>query len=144
MKEISKFVSAEQKNLIDPESGYFKALEFVSNPVIYFSNYRKELVADGFLDVDICQQALAEMAELEEIISNEDMSVVNSRVREALTAEYGSQEWVNSTFGILKEAGFTKDQALAWAILDDDDMTDAELLKERTQRYFIHVLYNEV
>lgn len=136
--------SAEQEYLIDARSGYFKALQFASSPVAYFSAYREELNRDGFADSDICGQAMAEMAELENIICNEEIAVSDVRVQGILAAEYDSEAWVRQTFGILKEAGFTRDQAMAWVILDDDELTDEERKKERTQRYFIHTVYDEV
>ncbi len=82
------------------------------------------------------------MAELEDVMGSQDISSMDSRVREMLDVEYGSEAWVRTTFGILKAAGFTKDQALAWVILDDEELTSEELLKERKQRYFIQNLYD--
>lgn len=142
MNETPKFESAEKEYFIDPESGYYNALSFANDPVKYFSAYRQQLIDDGFADSDICQQALAEMAELEDVIGSQDISSMDSRVREMLDVEYGSEAWVRTTFGILKAAGFTKDQALAWVILDDEELTSEELLKERKQRYFIQTLYD--
>lgn len=136
--------SAEKKYFIDPESGYYNALSFVSDPVKYFSAYRQQLIDEGFEDSDICQQALAEMAELEDILGSQDIPMLNSKVKEMLNVEYGSEAWVKITFGILKDAGFTKEQAFAWVILEDEELTNEELLKERTQRYFIKALFEEL
>lgn len=87
---------------------------------------------------------MAEMAELENIISNEDMAIADVRVRAMLAAEYDSEARVRLTFGILKEAGFTRDESLAWVVLDDAEFTNEELLKERAHRYFIQAVYSEV
>ncbi|MES2749675.1 MAG: hypothetical protein V4606_04765 [Patescibacteria group bacterium] len=135
--------SAEQMYIIDRESGYFKALAFATDPVAYFANHRTELIAQGHENKNICQQAIADMGELEDILGNNDMQVADSRVHALRTAEHGSEEWIQLTFGILKDAGFTKDEALAWAILDDEESTAEEKLQERTARYFIQALYTE-
>jgi len=112
-------------------------------PVAYLTAYREGLIADGFEDGEICQQAIAEIAELEDIIRNENIGVKDARVREMLAAEYGSETWVMQTFGMLKLAGFTREQAIAWALIDDGELTKAERFKERTIRYFIDAVYSE-
>jgi len=88
-----KFESAEDTFLIDPESGYFRALDFVTNPVGYFSNYYQDLVDNGFLKETFGLQAIPEMSELEEIICNEDIPVENEQDKLMLESAYGSKEW---------------------------------------------------
>ncbi len=136
------FVSREKDFLIDRESGYFSALEFSRNPVNYLEAYRDELIKDGFASEDRCQQTTAMICELEDIISNEDIAVKDERVRQMINAEYNSESWIRITFGLLKAAGYSKEEALAWVILDDDRYTPEDLLKERTQRYFIQQVYD--
>ncbi len=141
--ESNNFYSKEKEYIIDPESGYFKAIAFASDSVAYCRDCIRTLIDEGFEDDSLCQQVLADIMEIEEIISNEDIAVKDGRVRAMLELEYGSESWVRVTFTILKEAGLTQEQALAWVILDDPELTSEELLKERTVRYFIQDLYSE-
>jgi hypothetical protein len=134
--------SAEEKYIIDRESGYFKALQFSRNPVEYVRMYLQGLIDDEFADEDVYQQAMAEVAELGEIIDNEHIAVTDTQVLALQQAEPGSEAWAKTLFLIFKQAGFTKEQALAWVILDDPEMTAEELLKERRLRYFIMQLYD--
>ncbi len=147
MEEVfnkDNFVSAEKDFLIDKESGYFEALEFSKTPVRYLADYRNNLIKEGFATEDRCQQTLAMIAELEDIINNEGIAVENEQVRLMTKAEYNSKDWVSNTFGLLKAAGFTKDESMAWVILNDDELTPEELLIERTQRYFIQQIYENI
>ena len=141
MSELPKFESAERGLLIEPETGYFRAQQFGADPVAYFKNFKAELVSNEFNDEEMGIQAMGEMQELEEIISNEDVPIPSERVKNMLTAEYHSQEWAEATFGILKEAGFTKEQLLLWLTVEDDELTPTEKLLERGLMYFLQEIY---
>jgi hypothetical protein len=108
------------------------------------TDYRTELQADGFDEQTICQQAMAMIGELEEVICNEDIEVNDKRVAAMIKAEYGSESWAIETFLLLKCAGYTKAEALAWVIMDDPELTNEELLKERTLRFYIKKVYDDI
>lgn len=48
------------------------------------------------------------------------------------------------TFSLLKFAGYTKAEALAWVIMNDPELTNEELLKERTLHFFIKKVYDDI
>lgn len=83
------------------------------------------------------------MAEIEDIMSSNKIRSEDERVMKMMSAEYGSELWTITTFSLLKEAGLTKKQALAWVLLEDEELTKEELLKERVVRYFIQTVYSD-
>jgi len=53
MTEFWKGESAEKKYLIDPESGYFRALEFARDPVSLLETYKLDHFDNGGTEDDV-------------------------------------------------------------------------------------------
>jgi hypothetical protein len=141
---VPHFESAEQKYFIDTESGYFKAISFAKDPVDYFVAFKQTLREDEFEEADFGLQAMGELAELEQIIENEELPVLDERVLRMLAAEYYSEAWAIAVFSIFKDAGFTKEQFVTWFEASDDELTPEEKFKERTMMVYLNKVYSQV
>ena len=140
--KIPDFESAEQAHMIDPRSGYFKAIRFSADPVAHMIALRESLLKEGYEEAGVGIQAISELAELEDIIESGNIEVTDERLQTMLQAEYASEAWALATFSMLKEAGFTKAQLMTWFEVSDE-CTAEERMRERGMLLYIHKVFDD-
>lgn len=133
--------SAEQSLLIDRYDPEMRAAKFVLDPQEYINWYHDYLESEHPNTSEHAVLAINEIYELERVILQSDFTELHPDLEQFIATD---DEYDPATMLVLltwlKEAGFTKEQVRTWVDIEQDDLSPAEQLQDRS----IGVILNEV
>lgn len=139
-----KKASAEKDVLIDPESGYFTAQNFVHDPVGFLEELRIDLVEqEGYQGFDLVNTAIAEIEEVRDVVSNESIQVENETVQAVLKSEYLSYDWAKAVFDLLMQASYSEHEISEWILNRNHGLSSDEELNERAMGRALKEVYDQ-
>lgn len=136
--------SAERKEMIDIESGYFRAQSFTYDLVQYLQTLKMELLDDGYSETEVGMAAIEDIRELCHVIKNEKVSIFDQEVKTVVDSEDLSPEWARVVFSLLKKADYSKSVVKTWLLLDEPFLTsDEEVNKGRSLNSALDEVYGK-
>ena len=132
--------SAEQRFLVEKYDPEMRAAKFVADPQEYINQHHDYLQENHHDETNRVALAVQEIYELEKIILESNFTELNSEIEEFITLDEYDPRGFTVLLTWLKEAGYSKTQVRTWIDIEQDNLSPAEQLQDRSLR----VVYNKV